>query len=381
MKLIDEKIVDNALKCLNKETKCPLIKEQEETVIEEGVKYFKVSPRLFKLALKIEKKAKRAGTTELDNLVKKIITIANDFELLEDKYYLSKDVKAKIELKAQYNTLMKKYEDIIRMLKKSEITTALKSIGGLAFTIALMTVPYIGMQHFFPDLIAVKDGNNSVFRYLKRAGAFVLCGIPVRAARSATFRFTDDMEAKVLARTGKLLKDTDVDFKDYSDEEYYDKNIENIGKYKQYSVAQKTGINFSELKLYHVSEVELNDLKPRVPNNFLTKNDFEDNTTKRVCFCPSIDQCLMAMSSNLKNKILHVYSIKTKDYISPKIDDVPDVKLTDEKWVLRTVKKSELNYEFDIKIIGAKSDTPYEYTYGNNKKANLYKWNYKVLTI
>lgn len=221
MKLIDEKIVDNALKYLGKETKCPLIKEQEETVIEEGIKYFKVSPRLFKLALKIEKKAKRAGTTELDNLVKKINTIANDFELLEDKYYLSKDVKAKIELKAQYNTLMKKYEDIIRMLKRSEIITALRSIGSLAFTVAIMTVPYIGMQHFFPDLLAVKDGNNSAFRYLKRAGAFVLCGIPVRAARSATFRITDDMEAKVLARTDKLLKDTDVDFKDYSDEELH----------------------------------------------------------------------------------------------------------------------------------------------------------------
>lgn len=135
----------------------------------------------------------------------------------------------------------------------------------------------------------------------------------------------------------------------------------------------------NELKLYHISEVKLNDLEPRIPNNFLTKNNFEDNTTKRVCFCPSIDQCLMAMSSNLKNKILQVYSIKTNNYISPKIDDVPDVKLTDEKWILHTVKNNELNYEFDIKIIDAKFDIFYEYTYGDNKKANLYKWSYKIL--
>ena len=92
MKLIDEKIVDNALNCLGEEKKYPLQTKQEQ-VIEEGIKYFKISPRLYKLALKLEKKSIKIKDSkeqyqEIDKLVKKINALANSFETLEDNYYL-----------------------------------------------------------------------------------------------------------------------------------------------------------------------------------------------------------------------------------------------------------------------------------------------------
>ena len=45
-------------------------------------------------------------------------------------------------------------------------------------------------------------------------------------------------------------------------------------------------------------------LKPRVPDNFFTKNGYEDNNTNRVSFAPSIDKCLAGLSQNLDGKNL-----------------------------------------------------------------------------
>jgi hypothetical protein len=43
-------------------------------------------------------------------------------------------------------------------------------------------------------------------------------------------------------------------------------------------------------------------LSPRVPDNFLIKNGYEDGETPRVCFAKSIDGALMALSQILKAK-------------------------------------------------------------------------------
>ena len=59
----EKEVINAAYKYFKKERKHPLpsvIKEeQQEEVITEGIKYFKTSARLYKLALKLEKRAKK----------------------------------------------------------------------------------------------------------------------------------------------------------------------------------------------------------------------------------------------------------------------------------------------------------------------------------
>ena len=230
MKLIDEKIVDNALNCLSEEKKCPLQTKQEQ-VIEEGIKYFKISPRLYKLALKLEKKSIKIKDSkeqyqEIDKLVKKINALAKSFETLEDNYYLG-DKAQKAVAKNSYKQLIAQYSDIIKMMKKSEVIDALKQTGGIAFTVAGMALPYIAMNHFFPELLSINTINQSpsamdkAFLYCKRAGAFTLCGLPLKITRAGINALTDDAETKILARTDRVLRDSNIDTKEYSDDELH----------------------------------------------------------------------------------------------------------------------------------------------------------------
>lgn len=129
--------------------------------------------------------------------------------------------------------------------------------------------------------------------------------------------------------------------------------------------------------LYHLSDKILDStLYPKVPENFLTKNGFEDIKTPRICFCPSIGDCLKAMSSNIKGKIFHVYITHIKSPYKPTKNEVPDCEITKEYWALQPTKIRRI---YDIKVLNNKKENPKNiYTYGNNK-AQLYDWHYIVL--
>ena len=62
-------------------------------------------------------------------------------------------------------------------------------------------------------------------------------------------------------------------------------------------------------KLYFLSTTSMDNtiLQPRIPDNYLVKNGYEDNKTKRVCFAPSIDKWLMGLYRNLKGEKLCVH--------------------------------------------------------------------------
>ena len=99
-------------------------------------------------------------------------------------------------------------------------------------------------------------------------------------------------------------------------------------------------------ELVFVSDTELLDgkINPRIPNNFFTKNGYEDNKTKRICFSTSIDKCLMGLSKNLTDTYLFVYkidleksNITEKDIYKPSIKQVPDANITDEVWILKSI--------------------------------------------
>ena len=63
-------------------------------------------------------------------------------------------------------------------------------------------------------------------------------------------------------------------------------------------------------ELYFISQDDLDGqtLEPRVPDNFFTKKGFEDSKTPRVCFAPTIDQCLMAISQKCDGIEFYVFS-------------------------------------------------------------------------
>lgn len=129
--------------------------------------------------------------------------------------------------------------------------------------------------------------------------------------------------------------------------------------------------------LYCVSLEKLKNLHliPRVPNNFMTKNMFEDYTTPRVCFSTSISGCLSGLSMNLDNKELYVYklnNVDSYDIYFPTVKEVPDVKITDEVWCLNPC---DISFVCKIKIKGSYDDGEV-YEYGHGNKAVLYKWKY-----
>lgn len=130
--------------------------------------------------------------------------------------------------------------------------------------------------------------------------------------------------------------------------------------------------------MYCISQKKLDGktLTPRVPDNYLTKNGYEDNETPRVCFAPSVDQCLVALSQNLTGKSFYVYSpedISKLDVYKPNIKAVPDSEITGELWAIQPVKLKQVGRILCQEDAGRDG---MEYTYGDGKKAELYEWNY-----
>ena len=137
--------------------------------------------------------------------------------------------------------------------------------------------------------------------------------------------------------------------------------------------------------LYFISETPIDSttsIVPRIPNNFMTKNGYEDNTTPRVCFSTSIDGCLTGLSMNVSDKTFYVYHpISNARIITPTIKQVPDVKITNERWICDSV---HLHYVGKIKAFdenGPKDDgIPYRYGKNNEHEARLYRWGWKWIT-
>lgn len=128
--------------------------------------------------------------------------------------------------------------------------------------------------------------------------------------------------------------------------------------------------------MYHLSTKNLHGkvLTPRIPVNFFTKNGYEDSKTARVCFTPTIDQCLMAISQNLEGVELYVHVPMEKHKVyKPSVKQVPDSKVTGELWVKEPVKIKCIGKIY-VKGDAMKDGLPF--TYGNNT-AELYEFEWK----
>lgn len=114
-------------------------------------------------------------------------------------------------------------------------------------------------------------------------------------------------------------------------------------------------------------------LKPRVPENFMTTNGFEDHATARICVTPTIDKCLMALSDNLADKVLFVYETKNIDFITPTVNQVPDVNLTNESWFV-----CDTQFMFVKRILVLRAKENFKYSYGN-AEAELWSWHWQPI--
>lgn len=133
--------------------------------------------------------------------------------------------------------------------------------------------------------------------------------------------------------------------------------------------------------LFFLSETNLDGvtLNPKIPKNYLTINNFEDNKTSRICFAPSIEQCLAGLSCNVLGKKYYVHTIVNNPKLyKPSLKEVPDSKITGEIWALEPVKLKKI---CRIKVTGSKRQNGKNYKYGN-KIAKLYDdWTYEEIDM
>lgn len=195
---------------------------------------------------------------------------------------------------------------------------------------------------------------------------------------SAIFLLTPSIEKSIELLNNPLLIN-----KKYFNSYFIEKDITYYINQEGYMIQNDLDVinenKSSNKQLYFLSDKNMNNqtLYPRIPSNFLTKNGYEDNTTKRVCFATSIDKALIALSQNLKGKEFYVHTITTPSYNThiPTTKEVPDCKITGEVWVTTPVKIKAIS---KIKVV-EDGDNEFEYTYGDSHKATLYDWKWKKI--
>ena len=126
------------------------------------------------------------------------------------------------------------------------------------------------------------------------------------------------------------------------------------------------------------SNDSLKNLNPRVPDNFFTKNGYEDSSTPRVSFAPSIDKCLAGLSQNVDGKKFTVYKpkdVRNHKFFKPNKKAVPDSAITDELWICEPV---ELEKVGDLKVTGNKGGSGKNFSYGNHEATLYDDWTYEM---
>lgn len=129
--------------------------------------------------------------------------------------------------------------------------------------------------------------------------------------------------------------------------------------------------------LFHVSEKDLDGdtLYPRVPDNYLVRNGYEDRVTRRVSFSKTVSGALRGLSADIKGKVFNVYSpTQSPTVVIPSIEQVPDVQITEEIWVVERVTIKKVG----VIVVGDATQTSYKYNYGD-QTAELWDWNWEQI--
>ena len=195
---------------------------------------------------------------------------------------------------------------------------------------------------------------------------------------SAGYFSTDTIN---LSAVGKIRVNAD-----YSWEwiEKYDSDMNESDQHKYemtLNEAAKSSLKVNT-SLYFISKERLDEaevIHPHIPDNYMTQHGYEDNKTPRVCFSTSIDGCLMGLGKNVSNQVFYVYQPVGKyKVITPTIDQVPDVKITKERWICEPVKLIRVGKIRAIDENGPHDDgIPYVYGKNGEHEARLYHWGWK----
>ena len=230
--------------------------------------------------------------------------------------------------------------------------------------------------------VLINKANDEVigFEVVEKPDNYLAIEIPDKKYRGYGFGslLLEDAIKKHGCKKLYVAKDNKIAIKMYTNRgfektgEFYD------GEYWRMELKESNYTETSSENLFHVSSVKLANttLEPRIPDNFLVRNGYEDNTTERIPVCKSIDDCLTAMSRNLKNKDFYVYKLKdtNAEKKTPSVKEVPDSSITNEVWLL---EPSEFELVGKIHVTGTKGDG-LPYTYGDNT-AELYRWKWSYV--
>lgn len=113
---------------------------------------------------------------------------------------------------------------------------------------------------------------------------------------------------------------------------------------------------------------------PKIPKNYMTLKGYEDNHTKRVCLCKTVDDCLTALSNDLEDTVFYVYTADIENVYYPTIDELPDVELTGELWGFNDLK---MKYVKTIKVSNKHIKDGF-YCVNGEKKIS-YIWDYDTV--
>ena len=146
--------------------------EVQEETLEEGIKYFKASHKLFRLLEVLVPKLERIEGQEerrsMITLINKIDRLAKKFEKVEIDYKVEKILKNKNpEAKKKYAELTMEFADLIKMAKKEDIKKILKNIGFLSLLFASMVIPFEVLKKVNP---IINPDNSNVKRALLAIG-------------------------------------------------------------------------------------------------------------------------------------------------------------------------------------------------------------------
>lgn len=131
-----------------------------DVLITEGIRFFKDSKKLLKLALKIESKYLKAKDEDtksnLKQVIEKINFAASAFENLENRY-----PKDKKNVRKEYNDLRKNYMELFDFIRKQNIKKALVSVGIFAAVSAAILLSIDKLDKFLIDnnIMMVHDKN------------------------------------------------------------------------------------------------------------------------------------------------------------------------------------------------------------------------------
>ena len=130
-------------------------KQTEDYYLEEGLKFFKKSNKLYKYADKILDKLvkaeskKNVSATEVSTLKalnKKVIKLADEFKVIEDNFSSGK-MKKEVS-KQKLKQLTQKKNNIIKDMKSDKTKSILKKVGLGAVAVAtLVTLGALGMEN------------------------------------------------------------------------------------------------------------------------------------------------------------------------------------------------------------------------------------------